>query len=57
MNSHNSFAYIANLILEGSIGEDGAVDARVGFDLFSELFVSAACAHSLQMKPWHRALE
>lgn len=54
MNSHNSFAYIANLILEGSIGKDSVVDACVGFGLFSELFVSAKCADSLQMRLWRR---
>lgn len=41
MNSHSSFAYVANLIFEGNARKDSAVDAGVGFALFSELFVSA----------------
>lgn len=44
MNSRNSFAYIANLIFERHAGKDSAVDAQVGFDLFSEL-----CLQSLRI--------
>ena len=41
MNPRSSFAYAANLIFEGNARKDSAVDAGVGFDLFSELFASA----------------